>query len=734
MNMADGYAAVLLKAMEATKPDPELRVDEWAEEFIELPKSAAKPGKFRFEHAYPARRVHQVLSPAHPCRRVVAKVASQMFKTQTALNWIGSIIHRRPRNILALEPTDTLVKRFSARVSTMIRNTPVLRDRVAANKSRDSRNTVQAKDFQGDATLYMNTAGSAANLAEVSAPFIYVDEIDRLERNVDDEGDPVELAEARATQFESDAKFFYTSSPSVLGLSKTDELYEMGTQEHYHVPCPHCTHLHELVLENFRYRRDPETGFMDRAWFVCPDCGGEIDEHHKTTMLPDEAAGGQARWVASAVGDGETISFTLSAFYMPIGAITWLRLARQYARAKERLLRGDHEAMQVFYNTRLGLSYRNTEATTTADALRKRAEDYPLRMVPDRALFVTMAVDTQADRLEYQIEAWGPGMEHWVIDYGKAWGSPSIPFGQNGSPWNTIDELRRTPLLHSSGRALMLSAYGIDTAGANTQDVYNYAAPRRGMHCVALHGSTRPNKPIISSSPSRVDIDWGGVKTPGGVELWTVGTDVAKDYLLLDRLKLIDGPGAMHFPKTIDPEWFDQLVVERITTIHRNGRAMRRWVNPPGARNEATDMSVYNLAIAFKLGLHKLSALDWVQWRAKLIPANLDLFAPQVAKPEPAIADTVSEPVATPDESGVESVALRLAPPEQQSHISTPAHQPDSTPPHTSEVDTHPPHPMQAPSKSASPLPPALKPIPVQVLSPRPVRAKPRMIKRGYRP
>ena len=169
MNLADGYELVVRAAIEGARPDPELRIDQWAEEFMELPKSAAHPGKYRFERTPYARRVHQVLSPGHPCKRVVAKVASQMFKTQTALNWIGALIHRRPRNILALEPTDTLVKRFSARVSTMIRNVPELRERAAAAKSRDSRNTVQAKDFLGDATLYINTAGSAANLAEVSA-------------------------------------------------------------------------------------------------------------------------------------------------------------------------------------------------------------------------------------------------------------------------------------------------------------------------------------------------------------------------------------------------------------------------------------------------------------------------------------------------------------------------------------------------------------------------------------
>ncbi|PKO64622.1 MAG: terminase, partial [Betaproteobacteria bacterium HGW-Betaproteobacteria-17] len=104
--MPDGYAIAIQKAIEASRPDPELHVDEHAEEFMVLPKSGpTKGGKFKFERSYPARRPHQVLSPGHPCRRVVARVASQMWKTQTALNWIAALIHRRPRNILALEPT-----------------------------------------------------------------------------------------------------------------------------------------------------------------------------------------------------------------------------------------------------------------------------------------------------------------------------------------------------------------------------------------------------------------------------------------------------------------------------------------------------------------------------------------------------------------------------------------------------------------------------------------------------
>jgi phage terminase large subunit GpA-like protein len=560
----------------------------------------------------------------------VAKVASQMFKTQTALNWIAAIIHRRPRNILALEPTDTLVKRFSARVSTMIRNVPVLRERVATAKSRDSRNTVQAKDFLGDATLYMNTAGSAANLAEVSAPYIYFDEIDRAERSVDEEGDPVEIAEARATQYASDAKFFYTSSPSIKGFSKIDELFEMGTQESYHVPCPHCDELHELDLANFHYQRDPDTGFMDRAWFTCPACGCDIDEHHKAVMLPDEGMGGRACWVAKSRGDGETISVTLSAFYMPVGAITWLSLARQYARAKDRLAKGDHEAMQVFYNTRLGLSYQNSETVTTAKQLQDRAEDYPPRVVPDGALVLTMAVDTQANRLEVQIEAWGPGLEHWIVDHVVLNGSPSDPPDAEGSVWKRLDEIRRTPFAHAAGgKPIQISAYGVDAGGANTQDVYNYGSGRKQFGCTVLHGANRPNRPIIGSAPSRVDIEWGGTKTPGGVELWTVGTDVAKDYLF-NRMHLADGAGAMHFHQVLAQDWYEQLVVEQPRVRYTKGRAVREWIKPNGARNEALDLSVYNLAMAYQLGLHKWSALDWKRLRDKLVPENLtrDLFAP----------------------------------------------------------------------------------------------------------
>lgn len=642
---SNGRELVLTTVVNAVRPDPVLHVDVWSEKHMVLPRSTSEPGPYRLDRTPYARRVLQVLSPTHPCKRVAVRGASQMLKTQTAINWICASIHLAPANILALEPTDKLAKRLSARIATAITDVDVVRDAVAQPRSRDSRNTIDAKDFQGG-TLYITTAGAAANLAEIPARYVFLDEVDRMEQSIDGEGDPVELAEARATTFQSNCKFYEVSSPTTVGVSKIDALHAMGTKEVYLVPCPHCGHHQELLLENFHYERDLETGHMARAWFVCPDCGAEIDERYKGQMFRDEALGGTAHWHATAPGDGETVSFSISAFYAKPGDITWLSLARQYARAKDRQEKGDPQAMQVFYNTRLALSFDNTESTSSVQQLMARAEDYAPRTVPEAALVLTASVDTQPNRLEVQIEAWGPGLERWIVDHIVLNGDPSEPPSQPGSVWARLDEIRRTPLPHASGVLIMISAYGIDSGGSNTQDVYNYGQSRQKMGCLIFKGSSRPNRPIISSVPTKVDIDWGGSKVEGGALMWSLGTDVAKDHIH-NRLALTDGPGAIHFHKQLTQDWFEQLLSERRQIRYVKGHARVAWVKAPGDRNEVLDMTVYNLAVAYSLGLYKWSNEDWRRLRAKLIPAQVtqDLFVHAHPQPAPNVDALAKAPV-----------------------------------------------------------------------------------------
>ena len=123
-------------------------------------------------------------------------------------------------------------------------------------------------------------------------------------------------------------------------------------------------------------------------------------------------------------------------------------------------------------------------------------------------------------------------------------------------------------------------------------------------------------------------------------------------------MQLADGAGAMHFHNKLPQEWFDQMVVEQPRTRWAKGRAIREWVKPNGARNEAFDTSVYNLAIAYQLGLHKWSALDWRRLREKLIPPTHDLFAPALEAPQQA--PTVQQP---PPVQTVQTVQTSAPPP-----------------------------------------------------------------------
>ena len=54
------------------------------------------------------------------------------------------------------------------------------------------------------------------------------------------------------------------------------------------------------------------------------------------------------------------------------------------------------------------------------------------------------------------------------------------------------------------------------------------------------------------------------------------------------------GPGAIHFPRRLDADYFRQLTAERVVTRFEKGRPIRSWQpKRDGERNEALDTFVY---------------------------------------------------------------------------------------------------------------------------------------------
>jgi phage terminase large subunit GpA-like protein len=609
-SMSDGYQAVLQAHARGFEPDPDLPVDEWADEYAFIPadSGANEHGKYRTSRTPHARSVMQWLSAQHPCKRVVLMGASQMLKTQVALNWFGSCVHQAPSNFLWIVPTGTLVKRASGRIDKTIRAIPVLEKRVAGKRSRDASNNLTTKEFTGG-TLHVLTAGAAANLSEVSARYLVYDEIDRSDSSVQGEGSPSALAEARQTTFEQNRKAYYPSSPTIEGESAIADLFAQGTQREALADCIHCGHAQPLDF--FKLIRSDD----GQALYPCEECGGIHTEADKERMFARGA------WSDGVGGDGETESATISQMFLPYGWFPWIGLLNKYEKARELMEAGNEHEMIVFYNTRLAKCWARAKEQTKYDDLMARVEPYRLGTMPAGALVLTAAVDTQNDRLEFKVVGWGPGLEGWVVDYQVIMGSPA-----EATTWARLDELLLGRYRHAgSGQMLNIAATFIDSGGSATQEVYQFAYTRRKRHVYAIKGASRPNRPILSGKPSLVDVKFNGQTDKKGAQMWFVGTDTAKDYLAARWVKT-QGPGAIHFPTGLDEGYYKQLTAEYLTYVFRRGHKVRVWEKKQNDRNEAGDLMVYNLAAAHFAGLHKKTEHQWRVLRDRLNPAEPELF------------------------------------------------------------------------------------------------------------
>lgn len=606
MHTACGFTAYENALKEGLLPDPPLRVDEWAEAHMVIPEDsgAAEPGKYRISRTPFAAAVMRALSPEHPARHVVVKAGSQLMKTQVGLNWACAMIDCQPSNMIILEPTEKLAKRVSARVDKVVRAIPRLRAKVATAKSRDKRNTMDTKEFRGG-TLWILTGRSAANLSETPAKYTYADEVDRIIRELKGEGDPVELLTKRQGTFGKKAKSYWTSSPTEDGTSRIDELYRLGDQQRLYVPCPHCQEMQHLEWENLKYDLAEQ-----RAWYVCSASGCVIEEHYKPWMLE------RGEWRATATATPGWVSFELSFLYAPLGWDSWLALAKEYETARVHEANGDREKMQVFYNTRLARCWSVTSTRVKPTELMAKAEHYPVGKAPARALIVTAFVDVQGYRLEAQVCGWGPGptgLECWVLSTHVLLGDPTLP-----DVWGELDQLLTTPVRHASGAALTIEAIGIDSGdGDSTSEVYEFCRTRRRrfvggrmQRVVPTKGASSPRKPIIANKPSKQDYTYRGRAALGGVELWMIGTDTAKDWIF-NRFAL-EGRVAIHTCSEFPLGFYEQVLSEAKVTEWVKGRKRQRYAPiAKGIRNEQLDMLVGNLAMANFLGLHTHTAERW---------------------------------------------------------------------------------------------------------------------------
>jgi phage terminase large subunit GpA-like protein len=315
-------------------------------------------------------------------------------------------------------------------------------------------------------------------------------------------------------------------------------------------------------------------------------------------------AGGE--WRATAAGDGRTHGYHISALYAPVGWPSWSELQRDRKEAER-----SKETMQVFVNTVLGLPWKDVDATPiTADLLMQRREVYPAE-VPQGGFLMTAGVDTQDDRLECELCAWGADEQCWSIGFFILHGDPAQP-----GLWAELDEILNGQWHHESGFKLAVAAACIDSGGHHSAAVYEFCRTRLARKIWAMKGGSGFTRPIFPRHMSK-----GFNKAP----LYLIGVDAAKEkvYSRL-RIERPDSPGFCHFPMHYNREYFVQLVAEQLTTKYVAGRAERVWVRPRDTRNEALDCRVANVAALHGLYQHGVRLADLAEHFEKMQRPHTD--------------------------------------------------------------------------------------------------------------
>lgn len=560
------------------KPPEQLTVTEWSDKYRRLSaENSAEPGRWKTSRTpYLAEIMDAFTDPK--VHRIAVAASSQVGKTECEMNMLGYAIDIDPGPIMLVMPTVDNAKDFSKRrIAPMIRDTKPLREKISKAKSRDGENTVLKKAYPGG-MLTMTGSNSPASLASVPARYVFGDERDRWAKDAGGEGDPWGLVEARTITFYN-YKMVEVSTPTIKGYSSIESAFNTGTQEYWSVECPHCHEYNFIRFDHIRfdYTKNKVDGkdqyIVNDVNYACPECGCASSEA-QIRRAPK-------KWIAKnpdAYKNGVR-SFWINAFSSPW--MPWSKLVLRFLEAKD-----DPEKLKTVYNTLFGELWEDRGDLEDEDEMLARREEYKAEL-PDGVLCLTMGVDTQDNRLEYEVVGYGFHGEDWGIEKGIINGKPSEP-----DVWERLDGIIDRSWTFADGKALRISLTFVDSGGHYTQEVYEECTKRLGKRVFAIKGKGGEGIPF-TGPPSKVNIVKDN-KVVGKAWLYVLGVDAGKERIM-SGLKVKEvGKRYSHFPsnmeKGYDSNYFSGLLSEKMT--YKNNKWV--WEKIPGHnRNEALDCRNY---------------------------------------------------------------------------------------------------------------------------------------------
>lgn len=484
-------------------------------------------------------------------RKVFLEAPSQgTTKTTIAYACGFARLCRKPGPLgIAMPDQDAVERIFRERVLPHFRNTAPLRDLLASDRYAEQKSSLLLRN---GSIVHGLWAGSESRMSSNSLETLLIDEEDAYA----DRGAVATLQE-RVLAFEHTHKIMRFSKPRGTEEQSTidrDMRAEAQVIFEWAAVCPACGTAQVMELEGIRVpegvRDIKEIQDKRLARYVCTHCEYQWNDYVKNRAV---AAG---HWRP----DREVRGATVVGFHLP----SWVAQSMSLSKVMAQYFKAQREgprALMGFDNSHKAVPYCQVTAAADEDALQRLVDHgRAAQEVPDRALALTFAVDTQQDHFWWSVYAHGlEPREEWLVDFGRA---------------GTFEELALL-IFHArykregGSEHLGIWRAAIDTGGTRETPL----EPSRTMQVYRWLLSLPPGKVFgtkgMSYQRPGVHVHWNwlqkypdGTAMKGGLRLYHLDTDAFKSEAMW-RLSGEEGADSLRFHGSVTEQYFRQLLAER---------------------------------------------------------------------------------------------------------------------------------------------------------------------------
>ena len=638
---------IFCEIAEVLKPALKFSVSEAAEEFVYLNTPGAYVGPFRNAKTLYMVEPQNTFASRHYDGLIFAGPAQAGKTASLILNPIAYSVKVEPMDMMIVCPTMLDGRDFSIRRLDRLNDySTEIGSMMVPGASND--NTFD-KTYSNGMLLTIGWP-TRSQLAGKPIGRIVITDRDRIDDDIDGDGEVFDLASKRTTTFGSYAMTVAESSPSrpILNLKwiPTSEheappcggilgLYNRGDRRRWKWPCPHCGHYFEGRFTHLAgyvdAKKNGKTNLesSESVYMVCPKNGCVINPDDRDEMQF------WGLWVKdgqkvdeNGVIHGPSPRTRIASFWLngvAAAFTSWKKLVAMYLDAMDHFERtGSEEALQKFYNNDLGEPYvpQNTHDLRLPEVLKSRAGKFAERKVPAGVRFLVGLADVQKNMWRCNVYGIRPGTPFDMVvidrfdirkseredhDGDHLWVKPHAHI----EDWDQLTKHlleKEYELDDDSGRMMGLKFVGCDVQGKEgvTGMAYTYyrqlREQNRHRRFILTRGDNVPSAPrarIHYPDSNRKDQK---AAARGDIPVLFFNPNLLKDTLNGYLDCITPGKGMLDFPDWLPDQFYNEMCSEV--------RTEKGWENPTGTRNEDWDLSYMALGLCVS-ELVRVEGIDW---------------------------------------------------------------------------------------------------------------------------